>query len=87
MGPLIITPLRFGDTSRVSLNENSCSAAGVEVLLVSSGAGSGVGGGEGGVHKGSSGLAVQSKKLLLKGMYEIRTYCLRQSCMWQKILH
>jgi hypothetical protein len=66
------------------LNENSCDAAEVEVLLVSSGVG---GGGDGGVHKGSSGLAVQSKKLLLKGMYEIRTYCLRQSCMWQKILH
>jgi hypothetical protein len=83
-----MTPLRFGDTSRVSLNENPCDAAEVEVLLVSSGVGSGVGGGgDGGVHKGSSGLAVQSKKLLLKGMYEIRTYCLRQSCMWQKILH
>jgi len=45
------------DTSRVSLNENSCGTV-VEVLLVSSG--DGVGGGDGGLHKGSSGLVVQS---------------------------
>ena len=61
VGPLIITPLRFGDTSRVSLNENPCDAV-VEVLSVSSGGDSDVdvGGGDGGVHKGSSGLVVQS---------------------------
>ena len=41
------------------MNENSCGAV-VEVLLVSSGAGSGVGGGDGGLHEGPSGLVVQS---------------------------
>jgi len=43
VGPLIMTPLRFGDTSRVSLNENSGGTV-MDVLLVSSGAG--VGGGD-----------------------------------------
>ena len=45
------------------MNENSCGAAELEVLLASSGAGSGaniVGAGDAGLHEGSSGLVVQS---------------------------
>jgi hypothetical protein len=57
VGHVITTPFRFGDTSRVSLNENSRGAVG-EMLLASSGAN--VGGGDAGLHERSSGLVVQS---------------------------